>query len=74
MPLGSAGVGSAGLLQRQAEAIRQMLNFNSNTTQNIGVRSANLGVEIHRKIIVSLLLIFLFCFSFNLISYDLTFI
>ena len=45
MPLGSAGVGSVGLLQRQAEAIRQMLNFNSSTTQNIGVRSANLGVS-----------------------------
>ena len=45
MPLGGAGVGSVGLLQRQAEAIRQMLNFNSNTTQNIGARSGNLGVS-----------------------------
>ena len=45
MPLGSASAGAAGLLQRQIEAIRQMLYFNGNGTQGIGIKSNNMGVS-----------------------------
>ena len=45
MPLGSASAGAAGLLQRQIEAIRQMLYFNGNGTQATGLRSSTVGVS-----------------------------